>query len=518
MKRAILYIRVSTDEQAERGYSLRDQEERLKAHASINGIEVKAIFREDHSAKNFNRPAFNKLLAFAKSNKRNIDLLLFIKWDRFSRNATEAYEVLKKFNQLGIEPQAIEQPLDLEIPENKLMLALYLSAPEVENDRRSMNTINGIRRAKKEGRWICRAPKGYSNKRDDHNKPIIVPNEDAKYINKAFEEIAKGIKPYDHIRQELVKEGFVCSKANFATLIRNPVYIGKVWIKSYKKEPEAIVKGIHEAIVDEVVFHKVQDILNGRSKKIQRPKVHRVKAELPLRGFLYCTNCQNKLTGSGSKGGGGRYFYYHCNHCGKIRIRADRVNESFLSVLESFKISPEYKELFIKIFKDQYLNSKQDKAKTKNENLAKIKKLESRIVSLEDKFADNEISSVDFRKMKDRYENQITELRLEMTEIEIGKQDLNLMLNNAADLLERLDIIYNKAETEDKQKLISSIFKGKMYFEENRVRTTDLNEVVKLVCSNNDNFRGTKKRLTLKNQRQSCQVAGTGFEPMTFGL
>ena len=132
---------------------------------------------------------------------------------------------------------------------------------------------------------------------------------------------------------------------------------------------------------------------------------------------------------------------------------------------------------------------------------------------LEDKFADNEISSVDFRKMKERYENQITELRLELTEIEIEKQDLNLMLKNAANLLERLDIVYNEAEFEDKQKLISLIFKGKMYFEENRVRTTDLNEVVKLVSSNNRDFKKTKKRMTLKNQRHSGQVAPPGLEP-----
>ncbi len=120
--------------------------------------------------------------------------------------------------------------------------------------------------------------------------------------------------------------------------------------------------------------------------------------------------------------------------------------------------------------------------------------------------------------MKDRYENQITELRLELTEIEIEKHDLNLMLNNAANLLERLDIVYDETEIEDKQKLISSIFKGKMYFEENRVRTTDLNEVVKLVCSNNNDYKRTKKRMTLKNQRHSGQVAGTRIELVTSGL
>jgi len=42
---------------------------------------------------------------------------------------------------LAIEPQAIEQPLDLSIPENKMMLAFYLAAPEVENDRTALNTF-----------------------------------------------------------------------------------------------------------------------------------------------------------------------------------------------------------------------------------------------------------------------------------------------------------------------------------------------------------------------------------------
>ena len=57
--------------------------------------------------------------------------------------------MLRKF---GVEPQAIEQPLDLTIPENKMTLAIYLTAPVIENDRRSLNVVYAIRRAKKEGR------------------------------------------------------------------------------------------------------------------------------------------------------------------------------------------------------------------------------------------------------------------------------------------------------------------------------------------------------------------------------
>ena len=111
--------------------------------------------------------------------------------DRFSRNAADAYGMINTLNNCGIEPQAIEQPLDLNIPENKIMLALYLAAPEVENDRRALNVIVGMRRAKKEGRWMATAPKGYKNVQID-NKPVIVPSEDAKHVQWVFYEINKG--------------------------------------------------------------------------------------------------------------------------------------------------------------------------------------------------------------------------------------------------------------------------------------------------------------------------------------
>jgi len=50
MKSAYLYVRVSTDEQAKRGYSQREQEERLRAYCDSNDIEIKDVYSEDHSA------------------------------------------------------------------------------------------------------------------------------------------------------------------------------------------------------------------------------------------------------------------------------------------------------------------------------------------------------------------------------------------------------------------------------------------------------------------------------------
>ena len=94
---------------------------------------------------------------------KRVDYIYFIKWDRFSRNVAEAYITIRDLKKLGVEAQAIEQPLDFEIPESKIMLAIYLAAPEVDNDRRALNIFHGIRRGKKEGTMWRRTEEGNSS-------------------------------------------------------------------------------------------------------------------------------------------------------------------------------------------------------------------------------------------------------------------------------------------------------------------------------------------------------------------
>ncbi|MCU0352935.1 MAG: recombinase family protein [Cytophagales bacterium] len=69
MKTADLYILVSTDEQADKGYSQRNQEEVLRKYCEINSIQIRKVVYEDHSAKTFNRPEWNKLLLDIKKHK-----------------------------------------------------------------------------------------------------------------------------------------------------------------------------------------------------------------------------------------------------------------------------------------------------------------------------------------------------------------------------------------------------------------------------------------------------------------
>lgn len=76
----------------------------------------------------------DKADADLRKHRKQSDLILFTRWDRFSRSVPDAYQAINLLNSLNIEPQAVEQPLDLTIPESKMMLAIYLASGEVEND------------------------------------------------------------------------------------------------------------------------------------------------------------------------------------------------------------------------------------------------------------------------------------------------------------------------------------------------------------------------------------------------
>ena len=99
-KRAILYRRVSTTDQKVFGNSLNAQQGSLRDFCEKNSMNIVKEFQEDYSAKNFNRPEWKRLNAFAKKNKKDIDYLLVVDWDRFSRNVYEALGVINDFKNI----------------------------------------------------------------------------------------------------------------------------------------------------------------------------------------------------------------------------------------------------------------------------------------------------------------------------------------------------------------------------------------------------------------------------------
>lgn len=471
-----MYIRVSTDEQADKGYSQRDQEERLRKYCDHNGIRIRHVVFEDHSAKSFNRPAWQKLLQVLKREKARTSLVLFTKWDRFSRNAGDAYQMISTLRRLGVEPQAIEQPLDLTVPENKMMLAFYLAAPEVENDRRALNVIRGMRKAKKEGRWMGAAPIGYKNKITESGVKYIGPVEPAASIVRwVFEELATGRFNTQQVWKMAREKGLKCQKNNFWLFIRNPVYCGKIFLARYEDEESCFVQGVHEPLISEDIFNRVQEVLDGRGRTY-RPKAE-AHGDFPLRGYLLCPECGKKLTASKSKGRNAYYAYYHCTLGCRHRTKADLAHDIILQELRKYTPLQAFKSLYRGLILEAFHTEASEQVDARKKVLREISDFEQRISRARDLVATTKIEPEDYREMKKTYSANIEKLEAKLNSLS-AKTDVEGLLKEGLEQLMQLDYCYEKGNVREKRMLIGSIFPENLVIEEQKVRTARVNEVV----------------------------------------
>ena len=262
----IIYARVSTDEQA-RGFSLDYQIEVMNKYCDLKGFNIIKTFKEDESAKDFGgRPEWTNLSSYIRSNKSDVDLVLVQKWDRYSRDILSALGMLEEFRVMGVEVNSVEQWLDMAIPDNKLMLSIYLSQGEVERHKISARVKDGNYKALSSGYYINKAPYGYKNIKIHDNKPsLTVVEHKAEFIKEAFQRVLTEIESAEYVLKCMRKRGFKMSKSNFLRSLRKVIYTGRIVVPAYKKEEETIVMGFHEPIVDIKTFNKVQIVLDGKT-------------------------------------------------------------------------------------------------------------------------------------------------------------------------------------------------------------------------------------------------------------
>jgi site-specific DNA recombinase len=514
MKKAAIMGRVSSDEQA-LGYSLDSQMEQLKRYCEQRDIEIVYEFLEDHSAKTFERPVFQKFLNMAKSNKGFVDCFLFISWDRFSRNTTDAYVMIRTLKGLGIEAQATTQPIDFSIPESKFMLAYYLTFPEVDNDRRSIKIKDGIRAAWKSGRWVGVAPRGYLNSRDVADKPLIIPNPKlAPAVLRMFE-LAEISMPQYRIRHEIKELGLVYSRNGIAVALRNPLYMGKILIPPGEENLVAyLADAIHEPIITEELFFRVQDILNRKASKRTAPKNKKLRLEFPLRGIIQCNQCNGTLTGSASTSKtGDKHFYYHCNHCHKERFPATKVNEELDSVLELFTFKKNPTELY-NIVLNKYLNELGSFSKEEYQKAQKALELvNKRLENLQLLFIDGNIELHEYNKLKTKFTTEVEELKITISNNKEKSKNRLDGLKEAINLFKNLPKAMKSMDIADKHQLLSSIFPEKLKFDGKNCRTPKANRVLDLILTIDKASRGFKKKDKLNKIGLSLRVDPEGFEP-----
>jgi site-specific DNA recombinase len=500
-KRAVLYRRVSTSEQKDKGNSLSTQEAMLSEFCKTNCIEIINDFEEDYSAKDFGRPGFSNLLKYVADKRNKIELLLIYKWDRFSRNSRLGINMIHQLNGMGVEVNSSTQWINHDDPNQHIMYLIHMGLPEVDNRIRSSRTIEGTRSNLKDGRWVLSQPKGYVKGRDEGGKVLMKPDKEISgLITELFNDFALGIYSQSQIRKLPKFKPLNLSSSNISRILNQIVYSGRIRVNAYKNEPEQIVTALHEPLISVETYEKVQMELGNRKRIKHKP--NKQNNILPLRGYLSCNCCGKNLTGSGSKSKTGKkYYYYHGNPkrgC-KERFRADLAHSSVEDLLVDYSPNKDVCSLFELMLKDKFDTSdKSTKSMMKSIDI-NIKKFEDKKEVLLDKLLEVAITNDMFNSKNAELENKISQLIIDKNQLNDYEKDSLEFIRFGIHILKNLGEFFEKATVNTKQKLLSSIFNKKLVFDGEKYRTPILNRGLELITRSINALEVVKN----KNERQS---------------
>ena len=141
---AIIYTRVSTDEQAKNGLSLQGQEKAAREYCKSLGLEVAEVFCDaGESAKSANRPELLAALDFCAKKYNEVDYFVVWKIDRLARRAEDHHAIKAALTKFGIELKSVTEPISQE-PAGKFMEGIFALVAELDNNVRAERSSGGV--------------------------------------------------------------------------------------------------------------------------------------------------------------------------------------------------------------------------------------------------------------------------------------------------------------------------------------------------------------------------------------
>ncbi len=463
LKRAIIYCRVSSSEQTH-GYSLQNQEDECRRYALHNGYTVIGLFvnKRGESAKTTNRRALQDLLGYVLSHARDVDAVIIWKYDRLARNSSDFHQLLKTFDTLEIELLSVTEQGG-KTPEGKLLTGLHGLLAEFENNVKSERTKAGMIKAVNDGRWVWRPPLGYSMTRDALGRGLLKPNEEAHFVREAFELMATADYRQSDICRRLRAKGCKVSPQRLNCILRAPVYKGLIAKPEWIDDP---VRGLHEPLVAEDVFDRIQVLLDG--KKMSGQTRNRSNPSFPLRGYVVCPRCGKPITGSFSTSRSGRkYAYYHCyvSGCGFGNVQNQKLHGQYVDLLKSVGPTESTLEAFEEVVRDVWKRRLQRRLKDERRIKNYIKELESKKRKARDLVLNGRFSHTDYAEVSVEVSRALTELTTELEELRVDVSGIDDCIDHCCEMLRRPDQLWLNAELAVRQRFQKFVFPdGITYF------------------------------------------------------
>lgn len=433
-----IYCRVSTDEQAEFGYSIDEQKRLLEEWCKANDyIIYKCYSDRGISGKNIkDRPALKELLSDAKEGK--FDMVISWKINRVSRKLEDVLKIVNILEKNNITFKSYSEPFETDTPAGRMQFQMMALIGEFERGTIAQNVKMGMIAKAKSGNWCGGRVLGYdlvpNNSPEEEKKgknKLEINEKEAEIVRFIFNEYSKG-KGYKAITNKMNKLGYKTKKGNnfsvgsIRDILTNPVYIGEIrynvrqnWSEKRRRNinPNPIrVKGKHEAIIDRELWDKVQLILE--SKKGKPSRIY--DGEYPLTGILRCPKCGagmviSRTTNTLADGTKKRIAYYCCGNwknkgtsvCNSNTIRVDKANEYVFKKIEELVSN----EAMIKAVVKNINKERKDKVKPAKRLLGDIdkelEKLDKRKRKIFEAYEDDILTKEEFQTRKDELNEKI---------------------------------------------------------------------------------------------------------------
>jgi len=233
MKKAIVYLRVSTAEQAQGGVSLKDQEEKIEQYCKLQGLEAVKVIREEgiSASKHLkDRPGGAELLQLLR--ERKADNVIALKLDRLFRDAEDALRESKAWDKAGIALHLVDmggQTINTASAMGRFFLSMMSSFAELERNLISERTGAALKYKKAHREAYSPVPYGYT--REENNlqedeaeqqtiKDIIAWRETGWTLRRIAEELTAQGRP--------TKQGGKWYAGTVNYILKNSLYNGKV--------------------------------------------------------------------------------------------------------------------------------------------------------------------------------------------------------------------------------------------------------------------------------------------------
>jgi site-specific DNA recombinase len=454
--KAVIYVRVSSKEQEESGFSIPAQRKLLQSYALENGLRIVAQFEEAETAKTAGRSAFNKMLKFLRGTP-DVTNVLVEKTDRLYRNFKDYSEV--DFETMGLKIHLVKEGEILHgesKSHQKFIHGVKVLMAKNYSDNLSEEVRKGQLQKAEEGEWPNMAPIGYRNRLEDHT---IVPDpHTAPLIRLAFELMASGGYSLAKLKRHLFQKGLCTQrtkselgKSAIQRVLSNPIYYGDfVWGGEY-------FRGKHTPIIDKTLYDRVQHLMKAKGKS------KLVKRDFAFTSLLTCSVCGCAITAEEHhKKSGKVYVYYRCTNgrglCKKvIYLPENKLEAQLRQAIDNIQIPAEV----VQMTRAALLQSSKKEQEAHTAALAKLNSRYTRIQTLlgaayEDKLE----GTID----TDLWETKTAEWKREQADIQtniaaLKSADTSYMLEGIRllELAERAADLFPSMNNDDKRQLLKTV-------------------------------------------------------------